>query len=448
MNLSRYWNVIVRSWRLIGICALAGLVLAIGYTFTVTPQYQATTSVYFYLSGGDSTTQLVQGSTFAQNQVRSYALLAEQPVVLDPVIKQLNLPYNSTQLARAVSTNVPLDTVVLDITVTNPSPDEAAAIANAIGNQMGAAISTLSPSSNAANAATVKASTVAPAQVPQFPSSPNKKLDIALGFILGALIGIAVAVVRELTNNKVRNPEIVKDLTTTPVIGDVPFDPMTRQQALADQQQNDLRSEAFRKLSANFEFVCYDRSVRTLIVTSPMRSEGKSVTALNLAQAMSAHVRVILVDADMRDPAIGALTGLDNSRGLSTVLTGRDNLASALQPWHSANLYVLTSGVIPPNSAELLGSNQMRQTLEELSEMCDLVIIDTPPVLPASDSTVLSRSVDGALVVVSAKKTKRQQLIDTLEDLALSGGKVLGIVLNETDPKGKLADTESRIKIG
>lgn len=448
MNLTRYWKVVIASWRLIGICGLIGLVLAGAYTFTATAQYKATAGVYFYLSGGDSTSQLVQGSTFAQNQVRSYALLAEQPVVLDPVIKQLNLPYTSTQLARTVTTNVPLDTVVLEITVTNPSAEESAAIANAIANQMGAAVSGLSPSSTNANATTVKASTVAPAQVPQFPSSPNKRLDIALGVILGLIVGVAIAVIREVTNNKVRTTEIVKELTQIPVVGDVPFDSATSRQALADQNQNDPRSEAFRKLSANFEFVCYDRSVHSLIVTSPMHNEGKSVTALNLAYAMSAHIRVILVDADLRRPAIAQLAGLDNDHGLSTVLTGRDSLDQALQPTTAPNLRVLTSGAIPPNSAELLGSNQMRQTLTELKQLCDLVILDTPPVLPASDSTVVSRLVDGALVVISAKKTKRQQLQDTLEDLSLSGGNVLGIVLNQTDPKAIQSDGESRIKIG
>lgn len=448
MNLARYWKVVVSSWRTIGIFGLVGLLLAAIYAFTATPIYTATAGVYFYLSGGDSTSQLAQGSTFAQNQVRSYALLADQPMVLEPVIKQLNLPYTSVQLSKTVTTNVPLDTVVLEITVSNPNAEESAKIANAIAAQMSTAVSALTPTGKTSGA-TVKASTVAPAQVPQFPTSPNKKLDIAAGIILGLLVGVAVAVVRELVNNKVRSPEVVRELTDVPVVGDVLDDPDTDQHALASQAQDDPRSEAFRKLAANFEFVCYDRTINTMLITSSNHNEGKSVTSVNLAYAMSAHFSVILVDADLRDPSISVLVkGLKNDKGLSTVLTGRDTVEESLQNTDLRNLRVLTAGAAPPNSAELLGSPKMRDVLADLATRCDLVIIDTPPVLPASDAPVIASLVDGVLVVVNAKKTKRQQLADTLEDLTLSGGKILGIVLNQTDRKARAIDSESRVRVG
>ena len=167
MDLARYFSVLLKGWKVIAAAALIGAVLAGVYSMLSTPQYRATTTLFFYLSGADSTTALLQGSTYAQNQVSSFALLAEQPVVLDPVIKQLNLDETSVQLSKQVTTTVPLDTVVMDISVTDTSATQAAAIANAIGAQMSTAITNLTPAGDAATkTASIKVSTVAPAQVP------------------------------------------------------------------------------------------------------------------------------------------------------------------------------------------------------------------------------------------------------------------------------------------
>ena len=225
MDFARYLTVLRNGWKWIGAFAIIGAVLAGTYSMLATPQYRATTTLFFYISGADSTTQLLQGSTYAQNQVRSFALLAEQPVVLDPVIKQLNLDETSVQLSKQVTTSVPLDTVVLDVIVTDQSPQQAAAIANAIGAQMSTAISNLSPSGPGANTATVRVSTAAPAQVPQYAYSPNTKQNVAFGLILGVIVGAGVVVIRELTNNRVSSARIAKEVTNFPVVGDIPFDP-------------------------------------------------------------------------------------------------------------------------------------------------------------------------------------------------------------------------------
>jgi succinoglycan biosynthesis transport protein ExoP len=446
MNLAYYWKLTISSWRLIGVCALAGLFAAAAYAFSTTPQFTATASVYVYVSGGDSTQQLAQGSTFAQNQVRSYALLAGQPVVLEPVIQELGLSTTATELAKTVTTNVPLDTVVLEISTTNPSAEEAAATANAIAKQMGVAISTFTPATSpGAKETSIQTSVIASAPVPPFPSSPNKKRDIAGGLLLGLVFCVGVAVIKELTNTRVRSQEIVREITEFPVVGDVLDDSSTLSQPLASQEQDDPRSEAFRKFAANFEFLCYNKSVKTMIITSPMHNEGKSVTAVNLAYVMAFSSRVILVDADLRDPSISELLDLENDRGLTTVLTGRDRLDDSIQPTTMPNLSVLTSGAAPPNSAELLSSADMTDLLAQLSQRCDLVVIDTPPVLPASDAPALARLVDAVLVIANAKKTKREQLLNTLEQLSLAGGRVLGIVLNQTNAKERRLDSGTRI---
>lgn len=432
MDSARYLTVLRNGWKWIGAFAIIGAVLAGTYSMLATPQYRATTTLFFYISGADSTTQLLQGSTYAQNQVRSFALLAEQPVVLDPVIKQLNLDETSVQLSKQVTTSVPLDTVVLDVIVTDQSAQQAAAIANAIGAQMSTAISNLSPSGPGASTATVRVSTVAPAQVPQYAYSPNTKQNVAFGLILGVIVGAGVVVIRELTNNRVSSARIAKEVTNFPVVGDIPFDPDFVNGPVVDVDLHSAQAEAFRRLGANFGFLNYEKSVHTLVVTSCLPDEGKSTVSLNLAVALSQHLRVIVVDADLRRPSVARMTGLNDGIGLSGVLSGKATVADTLQDWRRGQLRVLTAGRIPPNPAELLDSQPMSKVLDELRGMADLIILDSAPLLPASDAAVLSRRLDGALVVVDAKHTKRQELQRGLESLTLAGGHVLGLVLNKT----------------
>ncbi len=432
MDSARYLTVLRNGWKWIGAFAIIGAVLAGTYSMLATPQYRATTTLFFYISGADSTTQLLQGSTYAQNQVRSFALLAEQPVVLDPVIKQLNLDETSVQLSKQVTTSVPLDTVVLDVIVTDQSAQQAAAIANAIGAQMSTAISNLSPSGPGANTATVRVSTVAPAQVPQYAYSPNTKQNVAFGLILGVVVGAGVVVIRELTNNRVSSARIAKEVTDSPVVGDIPFDPDFVNGPVVDVDLHSAQAEAFRRLGANFGFLNYEKSVHTLVVTSCLPDEGKSTVSLNLAVALSQHLRVIVVDADLRRPSVARMTGLNDGIGLSGVLSGKATVADTLQDWRRGQLRVLTAGRIPPNPAELLDSQPMSKVLDELRGIADLIILDSAPLLPASDAAVLSRRLDGALVVVDAKHTKRQELQRGLESLTLAGGHVLGLVLNKT----------------
>lgn len=447
MELSRYFNVLLRGWKFIAAGALVVGFIAGVVSMTATPQYRATTTLFFYLSGADSTTQLLQGSTYAQNQVRSFALLAQQPVVLDPVINELGLSETSVQLSKRVSTTVPLDTVVMDISVTDTSPTQAAAIANAIGTQMGRAINGLTPGDGTATTTpTVQVSTIAPATVPQYAFSPNTKLNVAIGLLLGALIGAAYVVIRALTSNRVSDAEVVKQITDAPVVGNIPFNPSATSGSVIDSEPTSAQAEAYRRLGANFGFLNYRNSLGAIVVTSCLPNEGKSTTTLNLAIALSQNLRVVVVDADLRRPSIARLTGLPDGIGLSGVLMGRANVADVLQDWRRGQIKVLTAGQIPPNPAALLDSEPMHQLLADLRQHCDLVILDSAPVLPTSDATILSRDLGGVLVVVDAKRTKRGDLQRCLENLSLAGGKILGLILNKTEDKTAAAYGEYTAK--
>lgn len=191
-------------------------------------------------------------------------------------------------------------------------------------------------------------------------------------------------------------------------------------------------AEAYRTLRTNLEFSNLDKSLRTLLVTSPGPEEGKSTTLANLAVTIAqSGKRVILVDADLRRPTQHTVFGLKNTSGLSDMVLDDTLLANPpLQDSAVANLKVLTSGQLPPNPAEILGSNRMGEILTALLERADLVLLDAPPVLAVTDAAVLSHKVDGVLLILSAGKTKRESAKKAQAQLEKVNARVIGAVLN------------------
>ena len=164
------------------------------------------------------------------------------------------------------------------------------------------------------------------------------------------------------------------------------------------------RAEAFRQLRTNIRYLALDDSVRSLVVTSSVQSEGKTTVAANLAIALAqSGEQVILVDADLRRPQIAELMGLNPQVGLTNVLVGTTHLDNALLPWREGvSLRVLTSGEVPPNPSEILGSHRMQEVLDELLKRATFVVFDSPPLLPVTDAAILSNLTDGALLILAS----------------------------------------------
>ena len=200
---------------------------------------------------------------------------------------------------------------------------------------------------------------------------------------------------------------------------------------------SDARSsgaEAYRTLRTNLLFSAAVRAVSRIVVTSPGPEEGKSTTAANLAIAFAQQGhRVLLIDCDLRRARIHKIFDDTSIPGLTSVLVGGESIASAIRQTRVPGLNILPSGPLPPNPAELLGSQQMTQLMDTLSENYDLLILDTPPLLAASDAAIASRIVDGALVVVRAGRTEKSALQTAVQQLSTVGARVLGTVLNDPD---------------
>lgn len=203
---------------------------------------------------------------------------------------------------------------------------------------------------------------------------------------------------------------------------------------------DDLKSpaaEAFRALRTNLQFLGLDRALGTVIVTSPGPGEGKSTVTANLGVALGlAGSQVILVGADLRKPTLHRHFGLSNDVGLTSVLTGNVRWQDALQDTGFQGVRVLAAGPIPPNPAELLGTERMRELIGELRDAADMVIFDTPPVLNVTDAGVLAQRVDGVIYVISAGVTPRDIARAGKQRLEQVGARLLGTVVNRVEPRG------------
>jgi capsular exopolysaccharide synthesis family protein len=437
LDLRDYLRILRRNMILVAAATLLGLMVGGATSLLVKPTYTSETQLFVAIQGSGSVSELQQGNSFSQARVQSYVKTVATPVVLQPAIDSLGLTVTADELSKRVSATTDLNTVLIKISVADGSPVQAAATAQAVANSLIRAVDTLEKPKTGGTSP-VSLSVITPAEAPSAPSAPNTRLNLMLGLIIGLAFGIGASVVRSMLDSRIRGEADIRHVTEAPLLGGIAFDEDAVKKPLITQAvMQSPRAESFRQLRTNLQFANVSGRARTVLVTSSLPGEGKSTTATNLAIALAqAGQSVCLVDADLRRPMIGDYLGLERQVGLTTALVGAADVNDVLQPWGDDALYVLTSGQIPPNPSELLGSDEMKDLISRLEDVFDTVVIDAPPLLPVTDAAVLSRHVGGVLLVVGVQKLKRQELIRSLDALKLVGAAVLGVVLNRIPAKG------------
>ena len=429
MELRDYLRVLRNGWRLVLAFAAFGLAAGVILTATTAKVYEASVQVFVATSGGGTAAELSAGNTFTADRVQSYTSIANSPNVTGPVIARLGLNLSQSQLAAKISADAPQNKVLINLHVTDHSPQQAARLANAVAAQFNEVVKN-TEQTDANGKPVVKLTVISPATVPGSPIKPQKIVNIGLGFALGLLLGVGVVVLRDVLDNTVKGPRDFEPFGV-PVLGVIPFDKRTSKVPIAFRgDPHSARSEAYRQLRTNMQFIDVDNPPRIIAVTSPVLGDGKSITAINLAVALAeTGTRVCLIGADLRRPTLADSLGLVGDVGLTTVLIGKAPIESVLQD-AGRNLAVLTSGPVPPNPSELLISAHAREVIQHIGAQFDLTIIDSAPLLPVTDGAEIAAIADATLIVARSGKTTRNQAERSVEALAKVGERPVGIILN------------------
>ena len=295
---------------------------------------------------------------------------------------------------------------------------------------------------------------------PSDPVRPRKGLNIALGFLAGMVLGVMTAFAQEGLDHSVKSAEEVESLLMMPTLAVVPLQrasdanwkmtgikPTKKlgqssekphpEAALAltiSSHPQSTLAEAYRTLRTSVLLSLAPNPPKSILITGSQAGEGKTATALNLAQSLAQRKgRVVVVDCDLRKGGIAKILGIPNDVGVSTVLTGGNKLEDALQQFEDSNLWILPSGPVPPNPAELVGSDRMADVCTELAKNFDHIVIDSPPVLAVTDATIMAGLVDGVVLIAESGRTHRAALMRTRAILENAGARILGVVLNKLD---------------
>lgn len=428
MQVSEFVTVLRVRWKIIVACVVLAVIAAAAYTALSTPVYTAQARVY--LSAEGSARSDGPGVYVLTNEdLDTYVSILDTEAVLDPLRQELDMDADAPV---DVTATVPGNTSILDITARSSDAEEAAAVANEVGPQLGNVAGEFSTLLNSSGQKVVS-TPIQPASVPSSPTSPDPVRNIGLGLLVGLLLGIGLAFLRHALDTKVRDEADIKALSDAPMLAGLPLEKSESGMGLLslDSDPHGRHAEAMRRLRTNLMFVDVTTGKHSVVVTSAVPGEGKTTTAANLGLAMAdSGTRTLLVDADLRNPSVARTMGLEGSVGLTTILLGDAQPADVIQQWGDTELYVLPAGQIPPNPSELLGSEPMKDLMSTLSRDYDFVLIDSPPILPVIDAVVVERLSGGLLMVVGVDRTRKSDLASALKQLSTVGATVSGFARN------------------
>jgi tyrosine-protein kinase len=429
VELQGYLSILRARWRVITSVTVVSLLVALLYTFTAQPTYVASSSVFLSASIGRTTAELSRSFPYAQGLVRSYSQVATQPVVLTPVIQKLGLNTTPARLARSITAQAPLDTVIVDIEVRDSSPTRARDIANEVAAQL--AVNNFLPGVSQTQLP-VKITTLTQATVPSYASSPRKSLNLGLALAIGLLLGAVLAISRDALDVRIRSGLDATAITKVPVIGSV-ADPVERRRGLlarlGGRSDRGLR-ELDKQLRTNFQYMRQRRSLRTVVFTSALSDDATGTTVSNLATDMGeAGLEVLIVDADIRRPTLAERHGLSDGLGLTSILIDELPLRTVIRRSQVSPVWVLSTGPELRDPNVMMDDAVVRHVLDRLAAHFEIVLVKAPPVLRVADAVVLGRVADGVVVVADEVAMNRDVLTEEMDRLSVAGANVLGFVL-------------------
>ncbi len=406
---------------------LVGLALAL----LLPKVYSARTELFVAPGTGGTSIELVQGSTFVLDRVKSYVEVVNTDIVLAPVIDELGLDVTVADLAERVSATVITETVVVVIAVEDSSAEQSARIANAIAQEFVRVAPTLEPAGRA-NSPVIKITVINSASVPIAAERPVLRFNVALGLLIGLAVGLAAAFAREAMDARVTAPRQIAAVSSAPLLVQLP-DTATIEDWIRSGTGSGAGVEALRQLRTTLHAALLDRGRASCVITSAVAREGRTTVAAGLARAFGeAGQRVCLVEADLRQPALGSRLGLGERSGLVDVLGGQLNWQDAVRSLGDNAPDVLLAGSESANPPELLANDATKSLLEQLESAYDVVVVDTPPLLAVADADNLAAWGGGAVMVVGSgpSAVTAPKLSEAVARIAAVHGHLFGFAAN------------------
>jgi capsular exopolysaccharide synthesis family protein len=432
MDLQSHLRLVRQRWWVV----LSALVVALGVAGVVTirtePQY-ASSVTFFVTIPSQGVTDAYQGGLFLQQRVKSYSDLLTSDRLASGIAAREHIDLTPAEVQSRISAQIVADKVLLKATVTDPDRARSLRLSEELVAQFTTLVQTIETPPGA-DRAPIRVEVVDGPRAGTQPVSPQPIRNLAIAGLLGLIIGVAVSILRGITDTTFRDGATLQRVAGSPLLGEVPLDGQAESVPLmVGAGAHSVQAEALRKIRTNLRFVDVNEPARVIAVTSAVQGEGKSTLSCNLAIALAeAGWQVLLVDADLRRPRVADYLGLRSGAGLTDVLIGEVAVDDAVQPWGDRSLMVLSAGSVPPNPSELLGSKAMADLLLELKGMTDIIIVDTPPLLAVTDGVVVAVQADGALLVTRYGKTGQTQVAAAAQALDAVGARSLGCLLNMT----------------
>ncbi|MGO1950145.1 MAG: polysaccharide biosynthesis tyrosine autokinase [Mycobacteriaceae bacterium] len=439
--LATYFGYLKKWFWMIVAGAVAGGLIAWGASALMDKQYSATSQLYVGVAGNTNSMDAYRGSMLSQDLVGTYAEIGTSHALGERVVEDLNLDMTADEVSESLTAGANQDTVILNLSAVSDDAEEARDIANSASHQLSEMIGDLNTTDTGQSSGAPTLSPLNDAQTPEDPASPNTLQNVLIGVVIGAVLGILVALIRGITDKRIRDKREIETIVGVPSVGTISTsDKLAQSHVLDFGAAPVIAAEQFRELRTNLRFLDVDNPPSIIAVTSGMPGEGKSTLATNLALALADDgEKVCLVDADLRRPRVADYldNDLQSAVGLSTILSGAADIEDVAQEVNADGLCVITSGPQPPNPAEMLGSKRFQSLLRELDEKYDYVIIDASPVIPVTDAALVAAAADGVILAVRHGNTTSDQLNHTADSLDQVGAHVLGTVFTMTPNKGQ-----------
>lgn len=422
LDLYAIWQVIEKRLKMVILIPLiAGLISLLFSSFVITPLYCASTKL-MVTRPTDVREIYWQDIQISRQLVETYREIALSRRVMTLAVEMGDLPYSADDLRGKLTFEGVRDTELINLTATDPDPELARDMANVVAAAFMEEVIEIMNIENV--------SVVDDAVTPDGPVSPRVGRNVAVAFLVGLMGAFGLVFLLEYVDQTLKDPVEAQRLLNIPVIGLIPTTEDKRLATLKNPRSS--ASESFRTLRTNIQYSSIDKPIKKILVTGANPACGKSTIASNLGVTLAqSSGSVLLVDTDLRRPMLHKIFNLESEPGLSSLVFNEDiSFSDVVRTTEHENLKVITSGPIPPYPAEMIASERMKKLVEQLEDKFEYIIFDSPPIMAVTDAAILSKLVDGTLLVLDFGRVKKDDAVGALEQLKMVQANIIGAVLN------------------